>query len=325
MDHKGLERGGVLEGMQALGSMPPARSKVKARLDVQRRVGHAKTPESNGLSTSMLTPEAAGAPTARGSRASSALSEATEVPESSPALEVHHDEIRGRSHQPSPAVALAENDRSSPALSTTSGFNKNPSASGRGRLRMSIIRATASNRTLTDQIMRRLTDEADSDVEVANLIDAISAATASQDLKQMFKKKAQEILGSLKPQRTSSRQKEKNDPGKHGSRSSPVDLMHDLPNIKLEPAVVSLSGPRVPQLPETSVNNQPKFKIDLQPSLQPIANALAPIKNAHAAIPSIESQLNLSRRSSSSSLSSIDEMLVDAGPPPPSKSLHKTS
>ena len=154
MDHKGLEPIGVLEGMQALGTMPPARPKT--RLDAQRRADHAKPLELNGLSTSMLTPEATGTPQTRVFRASSALSEATEVPMSSPALEVYHEETRPSSHQPSPAVALTENDRSSPALSSISGVRRNTSAYNRGRLRMSIIRATASNRTLTDQIMRRL-------------------------------------------------------------------------------------------------------------------------------------------------------------------------
>jgi len=217
-----------------------------------------------------------------------------------------------------------EDDRSSPPLSIISGFNKTLSASGRGRLRVSIIRATASNRTLTDQIMRRLTDEANSNVEVANLIDAIIATTASEEMKQTFKKKAQEIREGLKPQRTSSRQKEKIDPGKHGTRSSPVDLTHDLPDIKLEHIVAYPDEPHVPLSLETSVDHQPKSTTDSQPSLKLIANAPACMETGYGAIPSIENPFNLSRRSSSSSLSSIDEMLVDAGPPPPFQNLNKT-
>lgn len=322
MDHKGLERLGVLVGMQPLGTMPSAKVKAKAKGDAVRRAGLSKHSEADD--SMAPTPDATSTPHDHDTRAHSIPSEEGGTDFISTPADVDDVDSQALSHEPSaePPQTTDQEDPS-PSSPISSGHNNTSAASSISTLRKCIIRATASNRHQTDQIMRRLMDEMSHDSGLATVVAAIESGTASHEMRDTFKRRAQRILSDLRPQRTSSRQTRRNYDLTQTTTSSPPPppaLELDSISVKIERNSRSSPAHHPSASPERKAPSQPKYKINLRTNSKPATNGVIQTEQSHATIPSIEHPPSLSRRSSSSSLSSIDELLAEATPPPMAQS-----
>lgn len=340
MDHKGLERGGVLDGMHALGARPPTKAKPRPKTEAIRRVGHVKGSASLEVPGLAVMTDGSSPRTDVVSRATSAASEGQESDSRRIPAEQDTTQARSASRANSSDSSLGGERHQHASTNTEMEISQASAASPlKQHLRMAIIRATASNRTQTDQIVERLSEQALRDSGLADLLAAISTDTASQEMKDVFKRRAQderrqqslaatkvmrdrrksqEVRSQIKPQRSSSRQRRHNG-GSAQVPSSPPNQDQESASIKLEQPALTSPDRRLRSSPEgKTATTQPKYKIHLRPTSQAITNGEAPAEISHPTVPSIEEPSSLTRRSSTSSLSSVDDVLADAALPAPS-------
>lgn len=326
MDYKGLERGGVLENMQALGTFPSARVKTKARAEPLRRTMQARNLTGLALEGLHSTPE--GTSVAASSRAGSIYLEEP-VTVTSPASE----ELIGRDFAPDqapnwrqsnisrPPPLLSPSGNSTP-MSLTSKNLQSPSEAG-SPFNKAMQLASHNAEPDVAQALLAMHQEVQQDPELNTILATLAGKKSNPEQIRALHKKLNKIKKRINSQ----------------SPSPYVDHASIMGSGSFRP-IKSLSGSPSKTAPNTIVpatnkeHQQPSSMIDPELSSIPPRPTFVKLSIKHKnpltstnGIATSSTNYSLtkpsatmtrkpaSRRASSSSLSSIDDGLAE-GPPP---------
>lgn len=174
-DHKGLERHGVLEHMQPLGSLP--NSKVKARLKLHepaRRVAHLRNGEPKVAKEELHTPEPVLTPAPPVTR----RSEPRKTEERTTRASLSRDKDEDYEYIPTPNGKLRNGSTTATSTSTTpNGITSPRIAQNRAKLEQIVDSAVLRSKELGDPVLGKavkdLYEESLRDPRVADLLDSV--------------------------------------------------------------------------------------------------------------------------------------------------------
>ncbi|KAI4133360.1 MAG: hypothetical protein LQ338_000260 [Usnochroma carphineum] len=307
-DYKGLERQGVLEYMQPLGTFPSqrVRLRLKAHDPPPKRTKHARNGEHAAAGRAgtedMSTPDPAPAPSSRRSESHKSDDRASRHLSSRGKNEDSEYRPNGMSSTPSKAVPSHSPQHGTPSSRTSTGHAKLSEI-----VESAVQQATQLSDAMLGLALRKLYKESIQNHELADLLNAVLQKDASDQQKSAFRKyvkraRKEVIAETSLPQASSETERASSE----AKRTSPAN------NGRIDSSKPRANGD-VPEAPKNHDNKKKPTSHPHSPTKSNRQNAKS--FSSEASSPKHQPPSNRAKRSNStSSLSSVASSLSSVDP-----------